>query len=67
MTITRTRAMIFGMKVSVISWICVTAWKTLTARPTRSPTRSMGPPTLSDRMIASVASEMTVSWFTVRP
>src|SRR5579875_1084184 len=39
-----TVAAIFGMKVSVISWIWVSAWKTLTARPATSPKSSTGPP-----------------------
>src|SRR5262249_48825616 len=40
-------AAIFGMNVSVISLICVIAWKTLTTRPATSPKSSTGPASTS--------------------
>src|SRR5919107_656628 len=49
------------MKVSVCSWICVTAWKTLTMRPTARPTSSSGSATFSASSIAATARLMTRS------
>ena len=43
------------MKESVCSWICVTAWKTETSRPTTRPTSSSGIATLKASSIASTA------------
>src|SRR5579875_2955984 len=56
-------AMIFGMKVSVCSWIEVTAWKIEMISPITSPASSTGPATSTARVIAWVARLMTVSWF----
>src|SRR3954447_18719109 len=58
---TTTVARIFGMKESVCSWICVTAWKTLTIRPTERPTSSSGSATLRASSIADTARLMTTS------
>src|SRR3954471_13441188 len=55
-------ARIFGMKASVCSWICVTAWKTETARPMTSPTPSSGSATRSASWSAPLTSVMTTSW-----
>src|SRR3954447_18495830 len=62
-TMTATRAMTFGMKASVCSWICVTAWKTDTTRPTTRPAISIGTATFIATVIASIARETTTSWF----
>jgi hypothetical protein len=40
------------MNESVCSWICVTAWKTDTTRPTTRPASSSGIATLKARFIA---------------
>src|SRR3954469_15150596 len=58
---TTTVARILGMKESVCSWICVTAWKTLTIRPTERPTSSSGSATLRASSIADTARLMTTS------
>jgi len=39
---TITIAIIFGTKTSVISWICVAAWKMLTIKPTIRDTSNIG-------------------------
>src|SRR4051794_70642 len=57
-------ARILGMKASVISWICVTAWNTLTSRPTTRPTSSVGRATLRARVSICMPRLMTTSWFT---
>src|SRR5580765_8638096 len=57
-------AISLGMNVSVISWIWVTAWNTLTARPTSSPTARMGPAMSSIRSAASRPMESTWSGVT---
>src|SRR5919199_303299 len=67
MTSTAAVARIFGMKVSVCSWICVTAWKTLTTRPTARPTSSSGRPTFSASCIAAVPRLMMRSWSIALP
>src|SRR5579875_1794810 len=56
-----TVAAIFGMKVSVISWIWVSAWKTLTARPATSPKSSTGPASARVSSSPLRPSPMTVS------
>src|SRR4051812_13468792 len=62
MTSTAARARIFGMKTSVCSWICVTAWKTETMRPTTRPTPSTGRATLKASVSAAVERLTTTSW-----
>src|SRR5579871_1587532 len=62
-TISTASPTIFGMKESDCSWICVTAWKRLTARPITSPTSRIGPATSKASVIACVARLTTVSWF----
>src|SRR5438876_11283968 len=54
-------ATIFGMKVSVISLICVSAWKTLTTSPATSPKASTGPASSSVSSRALRPRAMTVS------
>ena len=54
-------ASIFGTKVSVISWIWVVAIKILTARPTISPSPSIGIATRMVTLIASWANATTNS------
>ena len=49
------------MKDSVCSWICVTAWKTETSRPTTRPASSSGRATFIASCIASMARLMTRS------
>src|SRR6185295_17484540 len=48
------------MNVSVISWIWVSAWKMLTARPATSPKSSTGPARMS-----AISSAFRPSWSTV--
>src|SRR5438270_545056 len=55
MSSTAARAITLGMNTSVCSWICVTAWKTETARPMTRPTPSMGSATLKASVSAVVA------------
>src|SRR6266849_3789456 len=54
-------ATIFGMKVSVISLICVSAWKMLTLSPATSPKRSTGPARARVSSSALRPMAMTVS------
>src|SRR3954471_25086973 len=61
--ITTIAARIFGMNVSVISWICVIAWKMLTSRPTTRPASRMGSATLRARVTACMTRLMTTSEF----
>ena len=63
MTSTATVARIFGMKVSVCSWICVTAWKTEMTRPTASAMPSSGRAIFRPSSSAPVVSGMTTSSF----
>jgi hypothetical protein len=60
--VTRKIASIFGTKLIVCSWTEVSAWKRLTATPTRRPTRRIGPAT---RIVVSsksrARSTMTMS------
>src|ERR687888_1402254 len=62
-TITTIVARIFGMNVSVISWICVTAWKMLTRRPTTRPASRIGSATFTATVTACITRLMTTSWF----
>src|SRR3954468_19651968 len=62
MTSTAASARTFGMKTRVCSWICVTAWKTDTIRPTTSPTPSTGSATLKASVSAAVERLTTTSW-----
>ena len=55
--------MIFGTKVSVISWIWVSAWKSETTRPMPSARSITGAPSLSETMIASRAMSMASPGF----
>src|SRR3954454_15442278 len=61
--ITTIVARIFGMKVSVISWICVIAWKMLTSRPTIRPAPRMGSATFRESVTACMTRLMTTSVF----
>ncbi len=54
--------MIFGMKLSVCSWICVTAWKTETTRPMTRPTSRSGSPIFRASSIAETQMLTTLSW-----
>src|SRR3954468_10197840 len=51
------------MNVSVISWICVIAWKMLTSRPTMRPAAKIGSATFTATVIACITRLMTTSWF----
>src|SRR3954452_23037399 len=62
MTSTPASARTFGMKTRVCSWICVTAWKTDTIRPTMRPTPSTGSATLKASVSAVVDRLTTTSW-----
>src|SRR3954470_22281091 len=62
MTSTAASARTFGMKTMVCSWICVTAWKTETTRPTMRPTPSTGSATLKASVSAAVERLTTTSW-----
>src|SRR5579875_2865784 len=62
-TISTASPTLFGMKESDCTWICVTAWKRLTARPITRPTSRIGPATSKASVIACVARFTTVSWF----
>ena len=55
--------MIFGIRLRLCSWICVTAWKMLTSRPIDERASSSGPPTFSARRHGLEARLVTVSWF----
>src|SRR6476619_8178321 len=48
-----------GTNASVCSWICVTAWSTLTMRPSTSATMSIGAATISAIMMALRARSTT--------
>ncbi len=50
---TTTAATSLGTKASVASWICVTAWKMLTTRPTAITTPSTGSEIVSSSVSAS--------------
>ena len=58
--------MIFGTKVSVISWICVSAWRKEMARPTTSASSMIGAPSLSATTMVWWASSMASALFTER-
>src|SRR5579875_1386156 len=62
-TISTASPTLFGMKESDCSWIWVTAWKRLTARPITRPTSRIGPATSNASVIACVARLTTMSWF----
>src|SRR3954453_21333326 len=62
-TMIATSATTFGMNASVCSWICVTAWKMDTIRPTTRPARSIGTAIFIATEIASIVRETTTSWF----
>src|ERR1700751_3596268 len=49
-------ARIFGTKISVCSWICVSAWNSDTTTPTTSPTTIKGDDTTTIVQIASRAT-----------
>src|SRR5690242_14956495 len=55
-------ARIFGMNVSVISWIWVIAWKMLTSRPTIRPARRSGSATFTATVMACITRLITTSW-----
>lgn len=51
-------ASIFGIKVSVASFICVVAWNMLIKSPTISPVKSNGSDTMSVILYVSMAKEI---------
>jgi hypothetical protein len=58
---------IFGTNTSVISWICVAAWKMLTRRPTTIEAMSSGDMRMSVDLRKSLKIWITRSWLIISP